>query len=104
MFILKTKDQAFAKFKQWCVSTKNKMECKLKYLRTDNGPEFLSKEFTDFWKEKGISIHRTVKYTPQQNGLAERMNKSLLENARCMLLNPRLPKSFWGQVDCFLPH
>lgn len=74
------------------------MDSKLKYLRTDSGLEFLSKELTDFYKEKGIPRHRTVKHTPQQNGLAKRMNRTLLDRMSCMLLNAKLPKSFWGEV------
>ncbi|MCI46237.1 copia-type polyprotein, partial [Trifolium medium] len=47
---------------------------------------------------KGIKKHITVAYTPHQNGLAERMNKTLLEWLRCMLLGAGLPKSFWGEA------
>ncbi|MCI30598.1 retrovirus-related pol polyprotein from transposon tnt 1-94, partial [Trifolium medium] len=48
--------------------------------------------------KKGIKRHRTVAGTPQQNGLAERMNRTLLERVRCMLLGAGLPKSFWGEA------
>ena len=47
---------------------------------------------------RGIKRHRTVVHTPQQNGLAERMNRTILERVRCMLLGAHLPKSFWGEA------
>lgn len=74
--------------------TANKKESKLKYLRTNNGLEFLSKKFTAFCKSKGVTRHLTVRGTPQQNGVAERMNRRLLERVRCMLLNAGLSKGF----------
>ena len=65
---------------------------------TDNGLEYCSKEFKDFCKSKGIARHRTVTYTPQQNGLAERINRTLIERVRCMLLNASLFKGFWAEA------
>ena len=54
-------------------------------LRTDNGGEFCSKEFEEFCKKCGISRQKTTPYTPQQNGVAERMKNTLMEMARSML-------------------
>ncbi|KAH9684612.1 DNA (cytosine-5)-methyltransferase 1B [Citrus sinensis] len=71
---------------------------KIKRLRSDNGLEYCSKEFEDFCKSKGIARHRTVTYTPQQNGLAERMNRTIIERVRCMLLNANLSKGFWAET------
>ena len=58
---------------------------KIKRLRTDNGLEFCSAEFDELCKTEGIARHHTVRNTPQQNGVAERMNQTLLEGARCMV-------------------
>jgi transposase InsO family protein len=66
------------------------MGTKLRGLRTDNGLEFVYEQFNEFCRLKGIKRHMTVPRTPQQNGLAERMNKTLLERVRCMLLGARL--------------
>ena len=55
-------------------------------------------EFNQFCLDHGIDRHRTVRMTPQQNGVAERMNRTLLEKARCMLLSSGLPKGFWGEA------
>ena len=66
----------------------------VKCLRTDNGLEFYSDEFNTLCKKEGIDRHRTVRHTPQHNGVAERMNRTLMEKVRCMLSNAQLPKSF----------
>ena len=60
--------------------------------------EFCSFEFDEFCRDEGIARHRTVCHTPQQNGVAERMNRTLLERARCMILNAGLSKDFWAEA------
>ena len=70
----------------------------MKKLRTDNGLEFLSNDFNSFCQKEGIATHRTVRYTPQQNGLAERMNRTILERVRCMLSSSGLSKVFWAEA------
>ena len=83
----------------------NQIEKKIKRLRTDNGLEFYSTEFNQFCKDAGIARHHTIRYTPQQNGVAERMNQTLLERARCMLSNAGLEKRFWAEAvntACYL--
>jgi len=52
-------------------------------------------EFNEFFKDEGIARQRTIRYTPQQNGVARRMNMTILERVRCMLSKSRLNKSFW---------
>ena len=63
-------------------------------LRTDNGGEFCNKEFEEFCKKCGISWQKTTTYTPHQNGVAERMNKTLMERARSMLSGVGLGQEF----------
>ncbi|KAG8472574.1 hypothetical protein CXB51_034372 [Gossypium anomalum] len=70
-----------------------------------NGLEFCSDEFNRLCKSEGIVRHLTVRHTPQQNGVAERMNRTIMEKVRCMLSNANLPKSFWAEAAsaaCFL--
>ncbi|KAG8477711.1 hypothetical protein CXB51_027707 [Gossypium anomalum] len=77
----------------------------IKYLRTDNGLELCSDEFNRLCKSEGIVRHLTVRHTPQQNDVAERMNRTIMEKVRCMLSNANLPKSFWAEAAstaCFL--
>ena len=59
-------------------------------VRTDNGGEFTYLEFEKYFKDEGIVRHKTNVYAPQQNGVAERMNRTLLERARSMLSNANL--------------
>jgi len=95
---MKNKSDAFEKFKEWHTLVENQIGTKLKVLRTDNGLEFVSEHFNEFCRKKGIKRHKTVAYTRQQNGLAERMNMTLLERVRCMLLGVELSKSFWEKL------
>ncbi|KAE8715220.1 Heat shock 70 kDa protein 15 [Hibiscus syriacus] len=80
---------------------KNKIKC----FRTDNGVEYTSEEFDDFYRKECIKRQFTVANTPQQNGVAERMNRTLLERTRAMLRNASLEKSFWAEAvntACYL--
>ena len=68
----------------------NQTEKKIKVLRTDNGGEFCSKEFEEFCKKCGIARQKTTPYIRQKNGVAERMNKMLMERERGMLSGAKL--------------
>ncbi|WOH08153.1 hypothetical protein DCAR_0727590 [Daucus carota subsp. sativus] len=94
MFIIKHKSEAFKIFKQWKTVVENQTGKKIKRLRTDNGLEFCSSKFNEFCKNEGISRHHIVRNTPQQHGVAERMNQTLLERVRCMLSNAGLTRRF----------
>ena len=67
-------------------------------LRSDNAKEYVSKEFNQFLEEKGIKREFSVEYTPQQNGVAERANRTIEEMARCMLLQSKCPTSLWAEA------
>jgi len=60
-------------------------ERKVKRLCTDNGLEFCNHKFNDFCKQEGMVRHRTCTYTPQQNGVAERLKRTIMKNVRSML-------------------
>ncbi|KAH9671115.1 hypothetical protein KPL70_017228 [Citrus sinensis] len=98
VYVLKTKDDAFEKFKIWKTLVKTQTNRKVRRLRTDNGLEFCNKRFDDFYAENGVVRHKTVRHTPQQNGLAERMNRTLIDKVRCMLIQSRLPMSLWAET------
>eukprot|EP00253_Pinus_taeda_P014670 PITA_14670 len=83
----------------------NQTKKKIKVLRKDNGGKFYSKEFEEFCKKCGIAWQKATPYTHQQNGVAERMNKTLMERARSMLSGARLGQEFWVEVvdtACYL--
>jgi Integrase core domain len=98
VFFLKEKSEVFTIFKQWKTLIENQIGKKIKRLRTDNDLELCNEEFNKFCKNEGIIRHIIVVGTPQQNGVAERMNKTLLEKARCMLSHAGLGKEFWTEV------
>ncbi|GKC23544.1 retrotransposon protein, putative, ty1-copia subclass [Tanacetum coccineum] len=79
VYILRFKHKAFGKFKEWKQLVKNQTGRIVKKLRTDNGLEFCNQEFEQLCIESGIARHLTVTGTPQQNGLAERMNRTLMD-------------------------
>ncbi|GJS07277.1 retrovirus-related pol polyprotein from transposon TNT 1-94 [Tanacetum coccineum] len=72
----------------------------VKKLRTYNGLEFCNREFEQLCIESGIARHLTVSGTPQQNGVAERMNRTLMDKVRCLLIQSGLPKTFWAEATC----
>jgi transposase InsO family protein len=76
----------------------NEIDMKFKFLRSDNGGEFVSNEFNNCCNENGIKRHFSVTETPQQNGVVERKNITVMEMARTMLNESRLNNIFWPQV------
>ena len=93
VYVLKHKDQVFNKFKEWKTLVENQTGKKVKKLRTDNGLEFCNQQFNSYCANEGIARHKTVRLRPQQNGLAERMNRTLMDKVRCMLVQAKFPKS-----------
>lgn len=99
VYFLKRKNEVLEKFKEYKNEVENYTEKKIKFLQTDNGiGEYMNKEFNDFLCKYGIQRRLTTPYTPQQNGLAERKNRTLLEKARCMLIQARMPEKFWAEA------
>jgi hypothetical protein len=76
----------------------NQLEARVKEVRTDRGREFLNKELAQFCSKKGIVHQTTNPYTPQENGVAERLNRVLLEKARAMLQDAGLPEELWAEA------
>ncbi|GKA85619.1 retrotransposon protein, putative, ty1-copia subclass, partial [Tanacetum coccineum] len=72
----------------------------VKKMRTDNGLEFCNREFEQLCIESRIARHLTVAETPQQNGLAERMNRILMDKVCFLLIQSGLPKTFWTEATC----
>ncbi len=94
MYVLKHKDYVFQKFLEWKALVEKDSGKQLKILRTDNGGEYTSAAFQNFLKTKGIRHELTVPKTPEQNGVAEWMNKTLTETVRSMLADAKLPQRF----------
>ena len=98
VYFLKAKSEAFEKFVEFKNLTERQLNKKMKILRTDNGTEFCNRSFDKLLKQNGIRHQTTTPYTPQQNGLAERTNRTLIERARCMLFDAGLDKKFWAEA------
>ena len=104
VYTLKSKDEVFETFLVWKKMVENQTGRKIKVLRSDNGTEYINDQFSYFCNKEGISRHFTVRDTPQQNGVAERMNRTLLEKVRCMLSNAGLDKQFWAEAVMYASH
>lgn len=98
IYFLKTKDEAFSKFKLFKSEIENQTGKKIKRIRSDNGGEFVNDKFKDFLEEHGIKHERTVPYTPEENGIAERTNRTIIQMIRCMLIDSKLPQKFWAEA------
>jgi len=96
VYFLKHKNEAFSTFKEWKLLIENQTGKKIKSLRTDNDLEFCSNEFNDFCKKEDISRHFTIPSIPQQNGVAERMNRTILERVHCMFSHSWFEQIFLG--------
>jgi transposase InsO family protein len=94
VYPIKKKSDVFSIFKQFKALIELETGKKIKCLRIDNGGEYTNGDFLSFCKEEGIMRQFTVAHTPQQNGVAERMNRTLLERTRAMLRTAGLAKSF----------
>lgn len=96
--LLKHKSEVMDTMKQFIALCENKFGRKPKTIRSDRGGEYTGSKITDFTKSSGIQIQLTAAYSPQQNGRAERKNRTLVEMARCMLIDADLPYTFWGEA------
>ncbi|CAL5347060.1 unnamed protein product [Camellia sinensis] len=85
----------FWKFKAW-VETQN--GCKMQVIRSDNGTEYTFGKFNKFCEDTGIEHQLTAPYTPQQNGVVERKNRSIIEMTRFLLHDKGQPKKFWAEA------
>ena len=95
-YLIRQKSEVCGKFKELFELVKNQFQCTIGILRSDNGGEYLSKAFELYLKENGVKQQCSTPYTPQQNGVAERMNRTLQNAARTMLIDANLSKRYWG--------
>ena len=98
IYFMKHKSEVFAKFKEFEAEITNESSQKIGKLRTDNGGEYLSQEFEVYLKSKGIKHELTVPYSPEKNGVAERMNRTLAESAQAMIAHAGLSNSYWAEA------
>ena len=97
-YVIKSKDQVFDIFKEFRIFVENTFDFKIKTIRTDNGGEYCSTKFKDYLTNSGIRHELTVPKNPEQNGVSERLNRTLVEMIRSMLTNANLPQYFWAEA------
>ena len=96
VYLMRRKSDSFEKFKECKAEVERQTGKLIKALRSDRGGEYLLGEFKDYLVHQGIVSQLTAPGTPQQNGVAERRNRTLLEMVRSMMSHASLPISFWG--------
>ena len=95
---LKKKSDVLEEFKKFKNLDETQKGRKIKCLQSDNGKEYCNREFDAYLEKCGIVRRLTIPHTPEQNGVAERKNRTLLEATRCMLIQAGQPGSFWAEA------
>ncbi|UYV67549.1 hypothetical protein LAZ67_5001172 [Cordylochernes scorpioides] len=97
-YFIRHKSDVLEKFKEFVKIVRTETGNKIKRFRTDNGTEFLNKNFSDYLKSLGIVHELTALYTPEQNGISERDNRTIVESARCLLHGRKMPLELWAEA------
>eukprot|EP00731_Ephydatia_muelleri_P020359 Em0013g86a len=98
VYFMKRKSEAFDKFKEFERCSTNECGLSIGIFRSDNGGEYISKEFEKFLLDKGIHHELSAPYSPAQNGVAERINRTLMESARTMMAQAGLSDKYWAEA------
>ncbi|GKA74917.1 putative ribonuclease H-like domain-containing protein [Tanacetum coccineum] len=98
VFFLATKDETNEILYKFITGLENQLNHKVKIIRSDHGTEFKNHAMNELCAKKGIKREFSVARTPQQNGVAERKNRTLIEAARTMLADSLLPIPFWAEA------
>ena len=102
---MKHRSELFHIFQSFFNEIKTQFGVSIRVLRSDNGREYLSHSFKQFMASHGILHQTSCAYTPQQNGVAERKNRHLMETTRTLLIHGEVPEHFWGDAiltACYL--
>ncbi|KAF2902290.1 hypothetical protein ILUMI_03898 [Ignelater luminosus] len=99
-YIFERKCHMFEKFQDYEAKVSNRFKKGIVRISCDNGGEYLSNEFKEFCRKRGINIEYTIPYTPEQNGVSERMNRTILDKARTMVLGSHVFKHLWSEAVC----
>ncbi|GKB93556.1 ribonuclease H-like domain-containing protein [Tanacetum coccineum] len=98
VFFLASKDETSGILQTFIRQIENQLSHRVKIIRSDNGTEFKNRNMLEFCGNKGIKQEYSTARTPQQNGVAERMKRTLIEAARTMLVYSLLPTTFWAEA------
>ncbi|UYV63174.1 K02A2.6-like, partial [Cordylochernes scorpioides] len=98
VYLLSNKYEAKEYIKEYVNEVERFLNAKVSKLRCDNGSEYANTQVKEWCKMKGIILDFTIPYTPQLNGKAERLNRTLIEKTRALLLDSKLNKEMWGEA------
>lgn len=98
VYFLKEKSMVLDTFVEFKQMVENQTGNKIKIFRTDNGGEYCSRSFDAFCKANGVIHQLTAPHTPEQNGVAERMNRTIVEKARCLLFDADISMKAWAEA------
>ncbi|KAL5743970.1 hypothetical protein ACOSP7_026836 [Xanthoceras sorbifolium] len=98
IFLMKQKSEVFQIFKTFNTMIQTQFNSKIQILRTDHGKEFFNSTLSNYLLSESIIHQSSSVDTPQQNGIAERKNRHILEVARSLLFSASMPKRFWGDA------
>jgi transposase InsO family protein len=98
VYLLRHKDEVFTCFQSFCAYVKNQFKVQVQVIRTDNGTEYVNKQFATFLSSQGIMHQTSCPDTPPQNGVAERKNRHILEVARSLMFTMNVPKFLWSEA------
>ena len=98
VYFLKLKSEVFEKFYHFKALVENQSGQHIKVLRIDSGGEYIFKYFLRFFRENGIHKQFTARYTPQQNGVSERKNRTIMDMVRSMLKEKHFPNEYWVEA------
>ena len=96
--MLRTKDEAFEKFKIFKVEVGNKLGNKIQWIRSDKGGAYWLNDYIQFCETHGIVREETTPHSPPENGVAEQKNRTLLEMVSAMLIHSKFLIVFWGEA------
>ncbi|WJX11696.1 Beta-galactosidase 8 [Trifolium repens] len=98
LYVMRHKNDVFNIFRAFHTLIQTQFSAKIRVLRSDNGGEYVNQEFHHYFKTHGIVHETTCPQTPQQNGVAERKNRHILETARALLIDSHVPRHFWSDA------
>ena len=97
-YLIAHKSDVFSTFKDFTEKSQTHFNLRIANLYVDNAKEYFSNEMKQYCVNNGTSFHPTIPYTPELNGMSERMNRTIVEKARSMIKDAKLPQQFWGEA------
>jgi len=99
VYFIEHKSDAFRVFQQYKSFAERQTDQTIKAFRSDGGGEFVNNEMREYFVSHGIRHETTTAYTPQQNGVAERYNRTLQETTRALMLSADIPDKLWAEIS-----